>query len=170
VPAGKVASGCSRHYLTYDAAHGIGCLGVALPELTIDRSLVGAAALRACVKAGGCTASAPDGDAPVHIPWPDAVDYCKWRGGHLPTEAEWERARETRAITPSTPPLGGEWLAGWYTYLGPDGGYKPGALRYNARLVITIVGGASYVYGGAPALAVPGIVFRCAYGGNPAGS
>lgn len=28
----------------------------------------------------------------VHVSWPDAMEYCKWRGATLPTEAQWEYA------------------------------------------------------------------------------
>jgi len=53
----------------------------------------------ACVKAKGCRRSHPyynDFDRPkqpmVGMTWHDAVQYCAWRGKHLPTEAEWEKA------------------------------------------------------------------------------
>lgn len=36
--------------------------------------------------------TAPDDWPTVQIAWQDADAYCRWTGGRLPTEAEWERA------------------------------------------------------------------------------
>lgn len=78
---------------------------VTLSSFMLQKNKVTNAAYGQCVSAGVCpspklagaassSATAPSfSQAPVvAIPWTAARDYCVWRGGRLPTEAEYERA------------------------------------------------------------------------------
>ena len=74
---------------------------VYISAFTIDRDEVSVADYRACIAAGACSLDPmiagdhryiQDGWPMVNVTWYEAQDYCRWRGGRLPTEAEWERA------------------------------------------------------------------------------
>jgi formylglycine-generating enzyme required for sulfatase activity len=67
----------------------------------IDRDEVSVDEYRTCVAAGACDLDPliagderyiNDGWPMVNITWRESQDFCRWRGGRLPTEAEWERA------------------------------------------------------------------------------
>lgn len=72
---------------------------VDLPAFQIDRTEVTRGNYRRCIAARACTEPRPldarfdDPEQPVvGVSWFQAVAYCTWAGGRLPTEAEWEKA------------------------------------------------------------------------------
>ena len=103
VPAGEFSMGCNSAVDTECNSDEKPYHQVTLSDFAIDNNLVTAVEYQQCVNSGACTAPAP-GDTctygvsgkeiyPVNcVTWSQAAAYCLWRGKHLPTEAQWEKA------------------------------------------------------------------------------
>ncbi len=120
VPAGPFLMGSTRNPPSVEGnetpRH-----SVTLDAFWIDRTEVSNDQYRSFVKATGhlppdCTIDphyptykdTSMGDYPVAcVAWQDAADYCRWAGGRLPTEAEWEKA--ARGTDGRTYPWGNLW-------------------------------------------------------------
>jgi formylglycine-generating enzyme required for sulfatase activity len=108
IPASAFAMGCDAtniHEVCSEIEEPVH--SVKLDAYYIDKYEVTNAQYKACVAAGACqppqevfsfirsdyyTNAQFDNYPVIYVTWQDANQFCSWRGGRLPSEAEWEKA------------------------------------------------------------------------------
>jgi len=95
VPEGEFIMGSDTNQAVAKPAH-----AVYLDSYYIDKYEVTNTLYLECAEAGGCPTGGGKylrnpfwAEHPVmDVTWYEAQNYCEWRGGSLPTEAQWEKA------------------------------------------------------------------------------
>jgi formylglycine-generating enzyme required for sulfatase activity len=156
-----VRSGC-------DAGRRAECLGETVPGFEIDCGKVIRELYQACVAQEVCKPVPEQNGSPLLLgaTYAQAARYCQWRQMRLPTEAEWERAREMEVLD-DLDESHSEWLDGWYTWIPNVTQEQRKQGYYSTRLLMTLLQGRSYRFGGDPEAQIPTVGFRCARGGDP---
>jgi len=148
IPAGEFQMGSADGEDDEEPVH-----AVEMADFWLDRIEVTHAQYERCVTAGACKASDQVNSSGINGPmqpvvgiaWFDALAYCTWVGGRLPTEAEWEYAArgpqglkfpwgngyDGARVNSCDVNCGSEWadksVNDGYVYSAPSGNYPAGA-------------------------------------------
>jgi formylglycine-generating enzyme required for sulfatase activity len=105
---------------------------ITVKAFRIQRTEVSWRAYQGCGRAGGCAKLPADADVPadlrlpvVGVTWREARAYCRWRGGDLPTEAQWVAAARGYTVPVRLWPWGRHAIRGCARLLSP-GVHGPG--------------------------------------------